>query len=358
MIDVRLDVCADNLNAGLSEAGSCVVACCSAHGAIGPLTWTKPTIANRSAIAVYSLERRLDVVDYPGRFAWYELMTTDIASAKAFYAKVVGWGAQDASTPDLAYTLFTSGKVPVSGLIGLPEEATRMGATPRWMGYVSVDDIGAVADRLKRLGGAVYVPPTDSNIGRISVVADPQTATLALVQGLNVGQAKLIEPNRPGRIGWHELLAADREPAFAFYSELFDWQKADSEPGSATPYQLFSAGGTTVGGMFNKRPMEPAPFWLYYFNIGDIDAAVERVESGGGEVFEGPLELPGGGWIARCRDPQGAAFAMQGKRSQDGIGRAPVSEVGWSTAWGGISTKGRMVVTTPRGRGRTSDTEE
>ena len=33
------------------------------------------------------------------------------------------------------------------------------------------------------LGGAVYVPPTDTNIGRIAVVADPQTANLALVKG-------------------------------------------------------------------------------------------------------------------------------------------------------------------------------
>lgn len=28
-----------------------------------------------------------------GRFVWYELMTTDTAAAKAFYGKVVGWGA-------------------------------------------------------------------------------------------------------------------------------------------------------------------------------------------------------------------------------------------------------------------------
>ena len=63
-----------------------------------------------------------------------------------------------------------------------------MGATPRWMGYVGVDDMDATADRIKRLGGAVYVPPTNSNIGRISVVADPQTATLALVKGLKPGQ--------------------------------------------------------------------------------------------------------------------------------------------------------------------------
>ena len=68
--------------------------------------------------------------------------------------------------------------------MGLPEDARKMGATPRWMGYVAVNDVDAAADRIKRLGGAVYVPPTNSNIGRISVVADPQTAILALVTGL------------------------------------------------------------------------------------------------------------------------------------------------------------------------------
>ena len=101
-----------------------------------------------------------------------------------------------------------------------------MGATPRWMGYVGVKDVDATADRLKRLGGAVYVPPTDSNIGRISVVADPQTANLALVQGLKTGQRQPAELGKPGRVGWHELLAADWKKAFAFYGELFGWQRA------------------------------------------------------------------------------------------------------------------------------------
>ena len=32
-----------------------------------------------------------------GRFAWYELMTTDVAAARTFYAQVVGWQAEDAS---------------------------------------------------------------------------------------------------------------------------------------------------------------------------------------------------------------------------------------------------------------------
>jgi predicted enzyme related to lactoylglutathione lyase len=297
------------------------------------------------------------LIDDHGRFAWYELLTTDVTAAKAFYSHVTGWAVEEASTPDITYNLFTTAGVAVSGLMELPVAATKMGATPRWMGYVRVGDIDAAAERIKKLGGAVYVPPTNSNIGRISVVADPQTATLALVEGLTLGQQQPADLDRPGDVGWHELLAADWPKAFAFYGELFGWQKADSEIGSPTnTYQLFSAGGRTVGGMFTKRPIEPVPYWLYYFNIGDIDAAAERVRRGGGAIFEGPFEVPGGSWIARCIDPQGAIFALQGQRSQDGIARDPGSEVGWSSEWRGISTKGRLV-SKPRGKARTSDPE-
>ena len=70
---------------------------------------------------------------------------------------------------------------------------------------------------------------------------------------------------------------------------------------------------------------------------------MERVKAGGGRSLEGPLELPGGSWIARCADPQGAMFALQGKRSQ-------VSQIGWSTEWSGFSSRGRLVAPKPRGR--------
>ena len=289
------------------------------------------------------------MVDTLARFAWYELMTTDIAAAKAFYAEVVGWGTQDASTPDLAYSLFTAEGASVSGLMELPQDARKMGATPRWMGYVGCSDVDATAERITRLGGAVYVPPTDSNIGRIAVVADPQMASLALVTGLKPGPPLPVELDRPGRVGWHELLAVDGEKAFAFYRDIFGWQKAETETGAMETYQLFAAGGQTIGGMFTKRPIEPFPYWLFYFNVGDIDAAVQRVKTAGGRIFEGPFEVPEGSWIVRCIDPQGAIFALQGKRSPDAIARDPAAEVGWSAEWSGISSRGR-VIAKPRGK--------
>ena len=124
------------------------------------------------------------MVNSHGRFVWYELMTTDIKIAKAFYARVVGWGALDALMPGAAYSLFTTGESPIAGLVNVSEDARRTGVTPRWIGYVGVDDVDAAVERIKQLGGAVYVPPMDvPNISRFSVVADPQMATLALVKG-------------------------------------------------------------------------------------------------------------------------------------------------------------------------------
>ena len=253
-----------------------------------------------------------------GRFLWYELATTDAAAATAFYAGVVGWGTQDASAPGAAYTLFTAGEVAVAGLTALPAEARTMGALPRWMGYVGVDDVDAATDRLRHLGGTVYVPPTDvPDVSRFSVVADPQAATLALVKGLNSGQQQPDALGMPGHVGWHELSAVDWQEAFAFYGELFGWQKVDADFGGiGGTYLLFSAGGQTIGGMATKPPTAPLPFWLYYFNVGDLDAAARRVKAGGGKILEGPIEARGGNRIVRCTDPQGAMFALRAGRPE------------------------------------------
>src|SRR5271166_4936778 len=153
-----------------------------------------------------------ETVNFHGRFAWYELVTTEMEAAKAFYTKVVGWTALDASVPGRAYTLFAAGNVLVGGLMDLPEDTRKAGAKPGWLGYVGVDDVDAAADRIKRLGGTVLVPPTEvPSISRFSICADPQTARLALLKWQGPGPARPAELDGPGRVGWHELLVADWE---------------------------------------------------------------------------------------------------------------------------------------------------
>jgi predicted enzyme related to lactoylglutathione lyase len=50
-------------------------------------------------------------------------------------------------------------------------------------------------------------------------------------------------------------------------------------------------------------------FVWHELTVGDIDAAIERAKAGGGQIINGPMQVPGGSWIAQALDPQGAMFA-------------------------------------------------
>jgi predicted enzyme related to lactoylglutathione lyase len=245
-----------------------------------------------------------------GKFVWYELMTTDPNAANAFYSKVVGWRARDAGVPGMSYTLFTIGETPVAGTMAIPEKT--VGAQPGWIGYVAVDDVDLHAERVTQTGGAICHAARDiPGVGRFAVVADPQGVALALFKPLPESQREALEPRTPGRTGWHELHAADGPSAFAFYEQLFGWTKGDAlDMGPMGTYQLFNHDDAMVGGMMTKLPVEPVPYWLYYFNVGEINAAAERVKAGGGQILNGPHEVPGGSIIVQCLDPQGVVFAL------------------------------------------------
>ena len=262
------------------------------------------------------------------RFVWYELTTTDMAAARAFYASVVGWEMRDASMPGMAYTLCSTARRSVCGLVNVAAEAGPAGEKPCWIGYVGVDDVEAAATRAIALGGVVeVVPQTVPGVSRFAIITDPQFVPLGVIKWL-MPRPQPPAPDTPGEIGWHELLAGDEAGAVAFYHALFGWQNAGSESGPAGMYRLFSAGGETIGGMMNKPPSAPSPLWLHYFNVGDIDAAVKRATAGGGQLLHGPTVAPGDKWAVQCTDPQGAIFAMMGPRKPGPIGYFKRAEAG------------------------------
>lgn len=251
---------------------------------------------------------------FHGQFCWCELLTTDTGAAEGFYKKVVGWGAMDSGQSGMNYTLFTSGETPVAGLMDLPPEVG--GGRPAWFGYVAVDDLAEATTRFTGAGGAICIPPMEvPGIGSFAMVADPHGAALGLMQPAPGPTPPEVDPMSPGQIGWRELHAADGPAAFDFYSAQFGWTKDAAVPmGEMGVYQTFAAGGPAIGGMMTKTADMPAPAWLYYFNISDIDAGMARVTENGGRVLMGPYEVPGGGWIVQAFDPQGAMFALLGPR--------------------------------------------
>ncbi len=246
-----------------------------------------------------------------GAFVWYDLMTTDMTAAEAFYADVVGWSAADSGMPDTSYTLFKVGDRPVAGLMILPQDAKDMGVPPCWTGYVAVSDVDKAAAAYQADGGAVRKGPMDiPGVGRFAVADDPQGAVVCLFKGQGEVMAPFA-PGTPGSIGWHELMTSDLDAGFAFYAKHFGWTKGDGiDMGAMGVYQLFAHGGEDIGGMMKRPPHVPVSCWGYYFNVEDINASVGKVTSGGGEILNGPMPVPGGQWVANCRDPQGAYFSI------------------------------------------------
>ena len=247
-----------------------------------------------------------------GSFVWYELMSTDVAAAKTFYSKVVGWTSEDLPMPESTYTLLRVAQTQVGGMMPIPKDAA--GMRPCWMGYVSVDDVDAGAVKVQRLGGEVHKAPTDiPNVGRFAVVTDPQGAAFYIFKSAQSGEP--VASNDAGHIGWRELHSNDWPAAFKFYSEMFGWTKGDSvDMGPMGSYQLFKIGGEDKGAMFNSTAAQTARFWLFYFIAGDIDAAAKRVTDNGGKIVQGPTPVPGDRFVVQASDPQGAMFALLGTR--------------------------------------------
>lgn len=248
-----------------------------------------------------------------GKFIWYDVMTSNPEAAASFYSHVIGWEAQEHSMPDnRTYTVFSKGRAMVAGLMAIPEPMRAQGARPCWSGYVAVDDVDGDAARVKAEGGAIRREPEDiPNVGRFAVASDPGGAVFLLFKPNTEEEPRTVAPMTPGHVGWHELYAGDLDREFAFYARLFGWTKDRAvDMGAMGTYQTFAIGGAPVGGMMKGCPQMSGPCWNYYIAVESVAAAAARATERGGQVLNGPQEVPGGAWVVQARDPQGAAFAM------------------------------------------------
>ncbi len=123
---------------------------------------------------------KTEAMKIQGAFSWNELMTTDVQGAKGFYGELLGWVLDDVNTGNMVYTMARAGGMDRAGIMEIPAEAK--GMPPRWGGYITVDDVDAMVSRVEVLGGEILVPPQDiPNVGRFSVITDPQGAIVSLI---------------------------------------------------------------------------------------------------------------------------------------------------------------------------------
>jgi predicted enzyme related to lactoylglutathione lyase len=251
-----------------------------------------------------------------GRPLWFELMTSDKDAAEGFYKAVVGWTTTPFKGSPEPYSMFQrNGEIPVGGVLKTPEG---MNAPPFWAMYIGVPALEEGAKHIESLGGSQCSPVIDvPTVGRMQMMKDPQGAAFYIYEPLSDPKSPEGAPE-VGDASWLELMTTDAEAALKFYNEVFGWQPSESmDMGPMGKYHMFNRPHGMIGGMMNKGPemANVPPNWNIYFRVPDVDAAVARITANGGQVINGPMDVPGGDRILNALDPQGAAFSLHSKKA-------------------------------------------
>lgn len=245
---------------------------------------------------------------------WYELISADPGASKAFYDAVLGWTVEGAPSGELDYRMIDAGRGLVGGVMRLTDEMAARGAAPGWLMYVGVDDVDRTVDAIAGAGGRVLMPArTMPGVGRFALVADPQGAPFYAMRGASDATSTAFDPTGVGKCSWNELSAPDQDGALDFYAHIFGWSFAERMPiGEFGDYVFADCDGVRIGAVMRQPPAGPPPGWRFYFRVGDVDAAAERVAAGGGVVHHGPMDVPNGDRIIIATDPHGVMFGAVG----------------------------------------------
>ena len=121
------------------------------------------------------------VKDDPGAMTWHELLTTNSGDAIELYTTLLGLERGETMVP-MGYTLLRSEGTDVLGVMQITPDMGEV--PPNWSIYFAVKDVDAAVTQAQSLGGGVVVPATDiPDIGRFSVLTDPQGAFFNIFKG-------------------------------------------------------------------------------------------------------------------------------------------------------------------------------
>lgn len=101
-----------------------------------------------------------------------------------------------------------------------------------------------------------------------------------------------------------EIGARDHARLCEFYARVFGWQITPKMP------FVMPSGEGTVGGHINCLGHEPHNYVTVYIMVPDLEAHLAMIESMGGSRIVPPTEVPGMGWFAWFRDPEGNAVGL------------------------------------------------
>ena len=118
------------------------------------------------------------------------------------------------------------------------------------------------------------------------------------------------------RVIHFEIHATEPGPMIEFYSSMFAWQ---FEKWGEMPYWMVRTGESPApgidGGMVLRRGAPPTEgqavnAFVCTVDVADLDASVAKATSGGGTIAVPRMPIPGVGWLAYVKDPEGNILGL------------------------------------------------
>jgi predicted enzyme related to lactoylglutathione lyase len=246
----------------------------------------------------------------PGRWVWADLVTSDVGRAAEFYGQVFGWtfetygGEDDRDT----YTLVLADGLPIGGMVYDGRALKDGQPSARWIGLVSVPDVGAAAAAAERGGGRITVAPVMlGERGETAVLQDRDGAVFGVVRSRHGDPADYT--GGPKEWVWLDLWTADVSRAADFYRSVVGYElRPLPADGERRGVHLVS-GGHARAGVMQREDAKTTAVWLPYVRVTDARAATERARAAGGRVLREPQAV-GAATVAIVADPTGAPVGI------------------------------------------------
>ena len=104
---------------------------------------------------------------------WNEIWTNNIAGATAYYEELFDYGEEVFRIGSVSYDFFVRDGKPRAGLLAKPDPQI----PNTWLCYLRVNDVAAVTDKARALGGSVLMAPNAKvRDGRVAILTDPSGA--------------------------------------------------------------------------------------------------------------------------------------------------------------------------------------
>lgn len=112
----------------------------------------------------------------------------------------------------------------------------------------------------------------------------------------------------PNPVVHFEILGKDAATLRRFYGEAFDWQLEDVMDGA---YFMANPGGEHgIPGGIGSAPDHGPGHVMFYVQVDDPAAALEKIKELGGATISEPMDVPGGPTIAHFADPEGHVVGL------------------------------------------------